>query len=303
MKILLAVDGSEYSFTAADVIASRPWPPGSAVRILSVVKLPFVPTAETRALPESDYSKMERAAMAEAGAAVDAARARISAGNSSRESPLDITSDILLGHPQETILAEADQWGADLILLGSRGLGGFKRFMLGSVSTAVATHAHCSVEVARADQAHPIRKSHLKILLAVDGSAGSDAAVRAVQARPWPEGSTVKILGAAKPPIPLTPESLTLPQTYFEEWEKALEDQARQAVEKAAAQFSGTTPTVLREIVNGNARDVILREAESWGADLVVLGSRGLGGFERLLLGSVSHATITHAHCSVLIVR
>jgi nucleotide-binding universal stress UspA family protein len=122
-------------------------------------------------------------------------------------------------------------------------------------------------------------------------------------ARPWPEGSAVKIIGAAEPPKPLTPESWAMPQNYYEEWEKALEDQARAAVEKAAAQFSGKALAVLPEVIKGQARDVILKEAESWGADLIVLGSRGLGGFERLLLGSVSHAVATHAQCSVKIAR
>jgi nucleotide-binding universal stress UspA family protein len=303
MKILLAVDGSEYSLTAAEIIASRPWPPGSTIKALCVVRLPFTPSAETRALPDSDYSRLERAAMEEARTAVDAALARINENSVPGEAAPYVTSDIILGQPQETVLEEADRWGADLIVLGSRGLGGFKRFLLGSVSTAVATHAHCSVEIARADEAHPIRKSHLKILLAVDGSAGSDAAIRAVLARSWPEGSAVKILGAAEPPQPLTPKSWAMPGNYYQEWEKSLEDQARAAVEKAAVQLAGMALTVLPEVIKGQARDVILNAAENWGADLIVLGSRGLGGFERLLLGSVSHAVVTHAHCSVKIVR
>jgi nucleotide-binding universal stress UspA family protein len=113
----------------------------------------------------------------------------------------------------------------------------------------------------------------------------------------------VKILGAAEPPQPLTPKSWAMPGNYYQEWEKSLEDQARAAVEKAAVQLAGMALTVLPEVIKGQARDVILNAAENWGADLIVLGSRGLGGFERLLLGSVSHAVVTHAHCSVKIVR
>lgn len=149
MKILLAVDGSEYSLTAAEVIASRPWPPGSTIKALCVVRLPFTPSAETRALPDSDYSRLERAAMEEARTAMDAVLARLNENSVPSEAAPYVTSDIILGHPQETILEEADRWGADLIVLGSRGLGGFKRFLLGSVSTAAAAHAHCSVEIAR----------------------------------------------------------------------------------------------------------------------------------------------------------
>lgn len=303
MKILLAVDGSQDGFVAADLIASRPWPAGSTVKILCVVKLPFTPTAETRALPESDYSRMERAAMAEAQVAVDTAQARLAASNAAREAPLDLTSDIVLGHPQNTILEEAERWGADLILLGSRGLGGFKRFLLGSVSTAVAMHANCSVEIARADHSHPIRQENLKILLAVDGSSGSDAAVNAVLNRPWPAGSAVKIISAAEPPPPNMLESWSLASSLYGDWMKSSEDFARRSAENAAAQLATSTLTVQTEIVTGQAREVILNEAENWGADLIVLGSRGLGGVGRLLLGSVSHAVVTQAQCSVKLVR
>src|SRR5262249_34217112 len=60
---------------------------------------------------------------------------------------------------------------------------------------------------------------------------------------------------------------------------------------------------ITREVANGSAKDVILDEAEKWGADLIVLGSHGYKGWRRFLLGSVSHAVATHARCSVEIVR
>jgi nucleotide-binding universal stress UspA family protein len=60
---------------------------------------------------------------------------------------------------------------------------------------------------------------------------------------------------------------------------------------------------ITTKITSGSAREVILDEAESWDADLIVLGSHGYGGWRRFLLGSVSHAVAMHAHCSVEIVR
>jgi nucleotide-binding universal stress UspA family protein len=306
MNILLAVDGSDHSLAAAETIANRPWPPGSAVIIISVVRLPFTPTAETRSLPDSDYSRLERAAMKQAKEAVDEALARIIPGNASREKPLTITSDILLGQQQETILAQSEDWGADLIVLGSRGLGGFKRFLLGSVSGAVPTHANCSVEVVRVDERRPVKRSHMKILLAVDGSTYSDTAVNEVSGRPWPANSEVKIISAVESLQSLRPESWGLPPESYRKVENALEEQARAAVEKAAARFpktTGQTVAVLSEVIPGRARDAILDEAENWGADLIVLGSRGLGGITRLLLGSVSSAVLSHANCSVEIAR
>jgi nucleotide-binding universal stress UspA family protein len=149
MKILIAVDGSTYSQAAVNEVARRPWPAGSSVKVISVMKLPFIPTAETRSLPESDYSRLERAMRERASAAVTDAVERLRASNADREAPLEITSEIIIGHPSEEILDQAEQWKADLIVVGSRGLGGFKRFLLGSVSQAVVQHAKCSVEIVR----------------------------------------------------------------------------------------------------------------------------------------------------------
>ena len=107
----------------------------------------------------------------------------------------------------------------------------------------------------------------------------------------------------AEPPKPLSVEVLTRSDNYFQEWEKLLEESARTAIEKAAAQFSSSQLTVTTTVLKGQAGEAILEEAENYGADLIVLGSRGLGGFERLLLGSVSQAVVTQARCSVQIVR
>lgn len=74
-------------------------------------------------------------------------------------------------------------------------------------------------------------------------------------------------------------------------------------VAQAAAQFASPTLTILKEVGKGQVRNVLLAEAENWDADLIVLGSRGLGGVKRLLLGSVSSAVLAHANCSVRIVR
>jgi nucleotide-binding universal stress UspA family protein len=149
LKILLAVDGSESSNSAVEEIAVRPWPRGSEVNIISIVHLPFTPTPETWALPESYYSQLEKAGREQAESAVDRAVFRLRESNKEREMPLTLMNDVILGHAEEKIIETAKLWGADLILLGSHGKRGFERFLLGSVSQAVAYHAPCSVEIVR----------------------------------------------------------------------------------------------------------------------------------------------------------
>lgn len=149
MRILLAVDGSEFGDAAVEEIASRPWPPGSQVHVISVIHLPFQPGPEVWSLPESYYFKLEKAERERSASVVDRAVARLRGSDAERETPLKLTSETVVGRPAETIIETAKKWDADLVALGSHGYRGFTRFMLGSVSYAVATHAPCSVEIVR----------------------------------------------------------------------------------------------------------------------------------------------------------
>ncbi|MGH9767157.1 MAG: universal stress protein, partial [Blastocatellia bacterium] len=149
MKILLAVDGSEFSDAAVEEIANRPWPSGSEVHVLSVIHLPFTPTPETRSLPDSYYSGLENAGRELAESAINRAIARLRESDADRETPLTLTSEAAIGRPEEMIIETAKTWGADLVALGSHGYRGFRRFLLGSVSQTVASHAPCSVEIVR----------------------------------------------------------------------------------------------------------------------------------------------------------
>jgi nucleotide-binding universal stress UspA family protein len=144
MKILLATDGSECSEAAVLEVAGRPWPSGSEVRVVSVVEPVLAPTPETWMLPPKYYDDIERVAHERAQKAIDHALSRLSV---SRE--LKVSSEITRGIAKQAILDEAERWGANLIVLGSHGYRGWDRFLLGSVSQSVASHAKCSVEIVR----------------------------------------------------------------------------------------------------------------------------------------------------------
>lgn len=142
-KVLLATDGSEHSVKAARTVAARPWPAGTEIRILSVVELsvpmlqPPYPSPAVETL-RSDGMKRAQEAIREAEQMVT------DAGLQASESV-----SVLLDSPKAIILDEAGHWGADWIVVGSHGRRGITRFLLGSVSEAVALHATCSVEVVR----------------------------------------------------------------------------------------------------------------------------------------------------------
>ena len=148
MKVLLATDGSEYSEAAARSIAQRRWPGGAEIEVLSVVEL-ILPTARAFfEVPLIDNAFLE-SARAEAMQRSQNAIAR--AGEILAPTGLNVIESIsvLAEPPKAVILTEASEWGADLVVLGSHGRHGVDRFLMGSVSEAVAMHAGCSVEVIR----------------------------------------------------------------------------------------------------------------------------------------------------------
>ena len=146
----------------------------------------------------------------------------------------------------------------------------------------------------------------MKILLAVDGSVFSDAAVAEVGARPWPPDTEIKVICVFEVPLPPTPEAWTLPPDYFQELNNTMRDSARTTVGVALSTLKknlGDSVELSGLFVQGSPRNAILEEAQSWGADLIVVGSHGYRAWERFLLGSVSQAVVTHAPCSVEVVR
>lgn len=146
----------------------------------------------------------------------------------------------------------------------------------------------------------------MRILIAVDGSQCSDEAVEEIGRRPWPEGSKIKVLNAFELPLPITSEGWALPPHYFEELDVAVRRQARSIVERASERLkalAGPSVVVEGKVVPGSPRAVILDEANNWRADLIVVGSHGYRAWERFLMGSVSQSVVSHAKCSVEVVR
>jgi len=145
-RILLATDGSECSEAAARSIATRPWPEGSEVRIVSVVEFSSAWFRGRSAYFDSTAMEELRAeAMKRAQDAVATAELMLTSAGL----PASGTVVVPSASAKELILNEAVDWGADLIVVGSHGRRGASRFLLGSVSEPVAFHANCSVEIVR----------------------------------------------------------------------------------------------------------------------------------------------------------
>jgi nucleotide-binding universal stress UspA family protein len=145
----------------------------------------------------------------------------------------------------------------------------------------------------------------MKILLAVDGSASSDGAIAEIARRPWPERTEVKVISAVEIPFTTGVEPGAAGPIYCDNLLRTASSAANGVLDDTLTKLKAAPDTgfkITGEVIQGSPKQVIVEEAESWGADLIVMGSRGLGAWNRLLLGSVSNAVVHHAKCSVEIV-
>ncbi|GIJ22806.1 universal stress protein [Micromonospora lutea] len=182
------------------------------------------------------------------------------------------------GGPGATLVEESRR--AELVVVGSRGLGGFAGLLLGSVGTQVAAHGHCPVLVIRPPD-RPV-PTEGPVLVAVDGSESAELAVGHGAEEAGRRGSSLVLVHVAN------------------EADDDGQGAALLATAGAAARGSHPGLTVEERVIAAPKPDQALIEA-SGDAALVVAGSRGRGGFAGLLLGSVSQALVQHARCPVLI--
>jgi nucleotide-binding universal stress UspA family protein len=202
------------------------------------------------------------------------------------------------GSPGNMLIWKAGEWKPDLIVVGSQGSTALGRFFFGSVSQKVLHQANCSVRIARPSRNSP--GAPVRLIVGVDGSPDSDAAVRAITERHWPKGSEVCVVSGVIIPPPMATEQLVF---QIEQWITDEKTRVAEAVEAAARKLQEiglATSSVMRE---EDPKGLLCAEAESRDADCIFVGTTGMGRIERMLIGSVSSAVAVRAHCSVEVVR
>ena len=205
--------------------------------------------------------------------------------------------------PAWALLRKADEWNPDLIIMGARGHSVFGgRLILGSISQRVLYEAHCSVRVGRGPYKNPDKP--VRLLIGVDSSSDSNAAVDAVCVRHWPRGTEVGLLVVVDTVMPLSSNPAEpAAMKWIEVGDESNWAQVREIFEPSARRIRGAGLHGEILIRRGNPADEILQEAHTWGADCIFVGAKGTRGIDRLLLGSVSSAVSSRAHCSVEVVR
>lgn len=194
------------------------------------------------------------------------------------------------GSPGWELVKRANEWGADLIVVGPPMQPG--RLTLGSVSKMVVVESPCSVRVVRGRARE--EGSPLRIIIGVDGSPGAEAAVSVVAGRVWPPGTEVRVIAALEPATTKITERAT---------KGAQDDWLPKAVEAAVEKLRDADLAFSSVIREGDPRPVLKDEAEKWDADSIFVGARGLSRGDRFLVGGVSSALAARAPCSVEVVR
>ncbi len=282
--VVVGVDGSAQSLDAVRLAASLAAERGRGLRIVHAFIWPLlrVPVGPLPAGPaEGGLANQADRIVADAIAAARATRP-----------DLDVVGDVLVGAPATMLIRAAGE--AFMVVLGDRGLGGFTSLLVGSVAIQVASHAPCPVIVARGDCD---RDGDIVVGVDVsdDGSRALDFAFEEAAMR----GASIVALRAFTHPVTRDPGDM-LPLVYDAD-DLAAEEETVLAEMLAGHSERFPDVVVKRQVVRQGAAHALIDAAAR--ASMVVVGSRGRGGFTGLLLGSVSQAVLHHAPCPVAIIR
>ena len=291
MRVLLSVDGSQASDRAASLVANLAWPVGSTIDVLTAHPGSHAGSRNPGMMLPTDLARERENAVevAAQGIADDAAR-RFTGPD------LTVETRVVRDRASKAILDEAARFEVDLLVLGNRGYGAIESAVLGSTCLEVIDESHRPVLIARSDRM-------ARILVGEDGSKSAAAAVDLLRRSPVFHGGSVRVLSVdddkarwspwLRGAVPQESDSAGAVQAHA----------AREALAKATAStLRGAGMQVEALVQDGGAAHKLVEAAAAWDADLIVIGSRGQSGLERLLVGSVARAVLYHASCSVLIV-
>lgn len=302
MKILLATDGSAHARLAETLLLKVPKWKEAEVTVVSVMTPPLIGLGPT--FPGEMFSYETETLIATArDVAVTTAEgvaARL------KERGVNAHPMVVEGDPGGALLETVGDKEYDLVAIGSRGQGSFESFFLGSVARKLVSHSPVSVLVARPgeDDIHEVvdRVTHvdkLNVLVAVDGSKGSELATQALLDQG--EGAFAKAIAFCAEPLSVLPAGIDADSvsSVFESDHKMVVELTTRVAEQLSACADVTHPMSSKD----RPSVAIRKAAEELDIDLISIGATRHGLIERFLLGSVSYEVATEAPCSVLVVR
>ena len=307
MKILVAYDGSQCSESALDDL-NRAGLPAKGEAVLITVAEVWLPPPSSTSDPDIDpyieaavkkFREKGKRLLNEAEMLADHAAARLRNILPGWKTGTCVT----YGSPAWEIIAKAEEFKPDLIVVGSHGQSALSRFVLGSISQKVLTESAASVRVARGR--NEVDPASERIIVGYDGSVGADKAIAAVAGRKWSAGAEAQVISAMDPVVPTSIGRFISPVAEWAEEESKNDHKwIADLGSKAAKKLESAGLNVIHRIVEGNPKEELVREAENWHADCIFVGATASETrLDRLLLGSTAAAVAARAHCSVEVVR
>lgn len=293
MKVLIGYDGSECADTALNDLRIAGLPAKAEAMVVAVAEQ-LMPVPSSLGMVETDFTENLLGGPQGVMEHVRYGESKL------REMFPDwkITTSFGFGSPATSILKNADEWKPDLIVVGSHGRSKLSRFFLGSVSQKLVHDAPCSVRVSRPRPEG--NTGGVKLIIGIDGSADSEEAAREVILRQWPAGSEVRLVNAS---WAYSPELAVSSLQPIAKWMMDEKTRIGNMIGKAERQLQDAGLKATMIVKEGEAKQVLLEEAENWKADCIFVGASGMGRLERLMLGSVSSAVAARADCTVEVVR
>jgi nucleotide-binding universal stress UspA family protein len=292
MKVLIAYDGSKGAEAVLRDVLRAGLPGDVEAIVLAAADFwlppePGLTPTMPAAAPRAELRAAAKRAVNDALVMAERARARLAA----QFSGWQLSAEAVADAPAWAIIKRAEDWSADLVVLGSRGQSPVRRWILGSVSLKVLMELRRSVRIARG-RSQPA-EGPVRLMVAVDGSPGGAAATRAAAARHWPAGSEARVVTAVDARVAAEPHVAAL---GVEAW-------SQKVVEDAAQTLRGHALTVSTVVARGDPKAILPDEATKWAAECIFIGARGMTRIERYILGSVSTAIAMRAPCSVEVVH
>jgi nucleotide-binding universal stress UspA family protein len=296
MRVLLATDGSEAAGVGIKLARSASWPEETTVRVITAVEtgraLYAGPWPAAAALSGPQFEAELRESAQEI---VEAAAANLRVGG------LAVEHAVVEGRPSAMIVAEAERFGADLVIVGARGHGRIESMLLGSVSAEVLDAVRVPLLIARDPGLQ-------RVIIASDRSGSAAEGARTFQAWSIFRGKAVRVVTVSELPAtwwagvgPEAVSALAIP-SYLDALDSIRATDESHANDLAAelrtAGFDADA-----EVRVGDPATEVLAVADEWKANLIVMGTHGRTGLARLALGSVARNVVHHARASVLVVR
>jgi nucleotide-binding universal stress UspA family protein len=294
MKVLLATDGSDYSEGAAKFLTRLNFSAEDEIFILHVIS--WVPIVSEWGAFYDNFKEIR-----------DEVVPKIldEAADIVKQNGAKISTSFKEDYPDKAIIDTAAETGADLIVMGARGIKGIGSHIIGSVTKLVAIKADKPVLIINPPQ--KAKTAPIKVLFATDGSSFSDATGKVLASIPFPDDTELTLLNVMPTAFEDIPERFALEindriknivaGTRGKEIEASAE-----ILDKAYKELNSTFLNIKKIAKVGDPSEVILQEAESADADIIAVGTSGMRGVKGMI-GSASRYVLNHAKCSVLIAR